>query len=375
MWYLTVAYVLGGILSIIGGAVALYKFEIVKEIFVGGIKKLFNWKDKAQSIEVTINQHLSVGDVKEIVDAVFELNILKLKNEALQTAHNRANWFNNNVLNSNLTPNQLSKFREPGIQNSLFNAQYAFAKSGDEHLGDLLGDLLKKRLDVESRSYDQILYDEAILIVPKLTNFHLDVLALTYLVREVPKYMFADVTEFRTYLTQCFLPLIDNVDPTLSVDEIKDQFGLHLISLGCGERSRANVFAHFLSYFKGYCQEVITNGFSLEEYKNITRGNKGLEELIIPCLLHPDKYQLSSQKALREFRANHKELDKENSLLFELAHKSRFSKDEELLAIIPEIAKIQSALKGILITDLLPLGTLIAKSHINAKIKQRSVTR
>ncbi len=72
----------------------------------------------------------------------------------------------------------LENAENPDFQRALFTVQKEYALTGDDELGDLLVDLLIDRTKQDNRSLLQIVLNESLSVVPKLTNDQLAALSV-----------------------------------------------------------------------------------------------------------------------------------------------------------------------------------------------------
>jgi len=125
----------------------------------------------------TINQYgLSYRDAKDIALDVFRENFISLSEQAKTTAKERAEELVDSFLNEvkEKNPDLLNSVQEPSMQLALYSAQKSYAKTGDKDIADLLVDILVERAEQNERNLKQIVLDESLEVVPKLTNEQLE---------------------------------------------------------------------------------------------------------------------------------------------------------------------------------------------------------
>jgi len=92
-----------------------------------------------QKVEVKIEQSIQTSEFREIARSVFKENFYNLKEVARETAYNRSNEFTEEVIKVlSDNPKNFDTFSEPSMQANLFEAQKAYAKSGERYLKILL---------------------------------------------------------------------------------------------------------------------------------------------------------------------------------------------------------------------------------------------
>ena len=125
-----------------------------------------------QGQNVNIYNGISYSDAKEIFKDLFSSNFLQLKYEAADLAQARAEEITEKFLDklNSKSPESISQFKEPAMQDALFTTQKEFAKSGDQDLGDLLVDILIDRVQTKTRN--RRFQIKSPLMMCNLTNKH-----------------------------------------------------------------------------------------------------------------------------------------------------------------------------------------------------------
>ena len=153
---------------------------------MSGKKTITNRGDRATNVQantVIINNGLSSSEAKEVSKYVFYENIQNYTKEAKKEAEDRFNLFTEKLLKRlKLLEVELAKFKDPEYQMSLFEAQKAAIKKPDSI--DSLVELMTQRTKPINNSTLVVTIEEAIIILPKLTEKQLDILALTLIIRE-----------------------------------------------------------------------------------------------------------------------------------------------------------------------------------------------
>ena len=138
--------------------------------------------DNATQIQIgTLNSGLRYSDVKEICSDILKTEMEKYAFKAYDEAERRFNAFTDNVLQrlEAMDEKLLNRFEEPAVQMSFHQATREYIRSGNEFTGEYLIDLLIERLrEDETTTTLSAVIDESILIVPKLTESTLSLLAL-----------------------------------------------------------------------------------------------------------------------------------------------------------------------------------------------------
>lgn len=138
--------------------------------------------DNSTQIQIgTVNSGLGYSDVKEICTDILRTEMERYASKAFDEAERRFNVFTDNMLQrlSEIDGKLLNRFEEPAVQMSFHEATKSYIRSGDEFTKENLIDLLIERLrGAETSTTLSAVIDEAIQIVPKLTESTLSLLAL-----------------------------------------------------------------------------------------------------------------------------------------------------------------------------------------------------
>ena len=152
-------------------------------------KKVQKGGENSTNIQVeniNISQGITYSDSEahKIACDVYRSNFLKLSKEAAEVAQARAE----KITKKFLMPlhkeyaKGLENAKNPDFQRALFTVQKEYALTGDDELGDLLVDLLIDRTKQDNRSLLQIVLNESLSVVPKLTNDQLAALSVFFLI-------------------------------------------------------------------------------------------------------------------------------------------------------------------------------------------------
>lgn len=114
----------------------------------------------------------SVTEIKELCELFLEKNFPILRQEAIQAAQQQVKDFSA-VLEKTLIKNSadlmIEKFREPDVQAAINDAVQACARKGAKASPDLLSNLIVERISKQSSDYKDIVLNEAIQVIPRLT--------------------------------------------------------------------------------------------------------------------------------------------------------------------------------------------------------------
>jgi len=213
-----------------------------------------------QGNNVTIHNGITYSEAKEIALDVFTKNFLSLSQQAAETAKRRAEELVVGFLTKleQEKAESISHIVDPGVQYALYTAQKEFARTGDKNISNIFVDILVDRISLIERDIKQIVFDESLLILPKLTIPQLDTMTIIFLLKYAPKsgdfdLNFSLAEEFKPFSDnlQCDTSLINHLiysDCTVlstSGPSVETLFLLNfkcLISKGLSEYSRDKLF-------------------------------------------------------------------------------------------------------------------------------------
>ncbi|MBI1185008.1 hypothetical protein GC194_12100 [bacterium] len=240
-----------------------------------------------QGKSIVINQGISYLDAKNIALDVFKSNFLELSAKAADTARHRAEELVDNFLKEvkDRNPKAVGTMEDPGMQHSLFTAQKEYARTGDKDLSDMLVNILVDRASQKERNLKQIVLDESLNVVPKLTASQMDTLTIVFIIKYSRNSDVKDLISFKSYLALY-------IKPFTSILSKEDSLYQHLEFTGCGSISSSSVKIQnvFSKTYKG----LFCRGFPLEQFEiSVTKSEK-FKALITPCLNDPSRYQLAA---------------------------------------------------------------------------------
>lgn len=240
-----------------------------------------------QGQSIVINQGITYQDAKNIAIDVFKSNYLELSVKAADTARQRAEELVDDFLTEvkKRNPNSLNSMEDPGMQYAIFTAQKEYAKTGDKDLSDMLVDILVDRAAQEERNLKQIVLDESLTIVPKLTLSQLDTLTIIFIIKYSKNPQVGSIPLLKKYLE-------DYISPFTSLLSKEQSLYQHLEFAGCGSISIGSlkIEENFLKTYKG----IFCKGFTKEQFETSSITFDKYPALIIPCLKDNTKFQLAA---------------------------------------------------------------------------------
>ena len=256
---------------------------------------------------VNINQGTPYNEVKEIVLDLFKANYLDLSEKAAEIAQKRAEEITEKFLYklNKEYPCGLNQAEDPDFQYSVFTVQKEYARSGDKELGDLLVDILVDRTKQDQRSILQIVLNESLTVVPKLTEVQLSTLSIIFVFRYTQSLYVIDDNSFGKYLDIEILPFASKLSKNNSCYQ-------HLVYTGCGSISIGEIkLETVLSstytgiFYKGFdSDEIIKNAISIGNDPRIF--GKCLNDNSKLQILDEDKQKIMS--LYQQYKMNEQEI-------------------------------------------------------------------
>lgn len=116
---------------------------------------------------------LSVSDVRELCVLFLRDNFPKLQEDARRTAEDRVKEFATQLeakIVNNLSSVVVEKFSDPDVQATINDAVQASARKGAAANPDLLANLILEKVSSDSSEFRDMVFGEAVKIVPRLTR-------------------------------------------------------------------------------------------------------------------------------------------------------------------------------------------------------------
>lgn len=254
----------------------------------------------SQNVTVTNTQNygVSYSDVKEIAMDVFKGNFYQLAKDAADIARDRAEELTDKFLKNleETRPQATQQMKNPDMQYALFIAQREYARTGDRDLLDILVNVLVDRIELEERSLMQIVLNESLEVIPKLTNSQLDILSLVFLLRYTKRTNLRNIEDLKKYI-------LNTVVPFMNVPE-GNSYYQHLEFTGCGSISVLDIKIE--SVYQENYQGLFSKGFTKEEFDRVLKNEVLSKPILLPCLHNKDLFQVSTldDNQLKEFCLN-----------------------------------------------------------------------
>lgn len=237
-----------------------------------------------------IQNGLSYPDVRQIALDVFKSNYLQLSESAAEVARQRATEITDAFLKQleERNPNGLASVETPGMQHAIFSAQKEYARTGDKDIEALLVDILVDRTGAPERSLKQIVLDEALSVIPKLTSEQLDALTVFFLISRTMIDGITSLTFFLRYLDESIAPFIQNLTTNSSCYD-------HLVYTGCGSIAAVGGVWPVGEFFGANYPGLFSHGFNASQWESAFPNNRDLVEwAVIDCRQDPSRQQINA---------------------------------------------------------------------------------
>lgn len=316
----------------------------------------------------TINQYgLSYRDAKEIALDVFRENFISLSEQARNTAKERAEELVDSFLNEvkEKNPDLLNSIQEPSMQLALYSAQKSYARTGDKDIADLLVDILVDRAEHIERNLKQIVLDESLEVIPKITNEQLDILTIVFILKYSANHSVVNLETLKKYLQSSIKPFTENLTKENSAYQ-------HLEYCNCGSVSLlgTRIEAVFLANYKG----LFCKGIEPKEFEESFGNELEFPNLLVSCLHDETKLQVNAvnDDVLKD-QINKNQISEENAqkltifsnsnLMNEIEVKEYLIKQGDFMVRLFDVWE-NSSLKSMTITS---VGIALAQANYKRK--------
>lgn len=174
-----------------------------------------NTGDNSTNIQAgtVIVNGVTYEQARQIALDVFRSNALILAGEAKDIASARAEQITERFLKelAEKNPSALQSASDPDFQHSVFEAQKAFARSGEENLEDILVNLLSNRAAEPNRNLKQVVLNEAITVSSKLTSLQINTITLLFRVSHTVRCGLLTIQNLADLITNEILPFFEGM--------------------------------------------------------------------------------------------------------------------------------------------------------------------
>ncbi len=238
-----------------------------------------------QAGTVNING-ITYEQARQIAIEVYRNNALELAGIAKDTAASRAEQITERFLKelSKKNASAIQSASDPDFQHSVFEAQKAFARSGDQELEDVLVNLLTTRASEPIRNLKQVVLNEAISVTSKLTKAHIDTITLLFRLRHTVRFGLFHLSQVGTLIASEMLPFCNempNSDATYRY--------LAFTGVATVEMTQISFIGLIRNSYPGLCSK----GVDEATRSQLILQDKRLEGFLIKLSGLDDKYHLA----------------------------------------------------------------------------------
>lgn len=323
--------------------------------------------------QITVNQGLSYSEAKDLIVSVVDQKLIEFKDEAVTIFNNRTDEFKKLLSEKikDLPEQEMGKLREPDTQIVLLEATKISGRKQNDELRNLLADLVVSRIKNDNTGKEElknIVYNEAISTVNKLTTNQIKIITICYLARYTSHGGIVSWDTFKNYLNTHLKPFINFKNTDVEFQHI-EYAGCG--SIGIGSWDLVNIYREQYSF-------LFSN---LIERAKI--GDLGLSEEIKAELLQldtaEDKYsvRIKNVEELKKYLEKQKvEEQKTNQLV--LLYKRNIKNSNEVKKKIKEETEVGEALltlweerSGLPHLSLTSVGIAIAASYFEQVVGEK----
>lgn len=249
--------------------------------------------DNSTNVQIAGNVQigLTASEARQIALDVFKANFYEFSEKAAKKALERAEELTDEFVSKFYTqfPNLESKLQEPSVQSSMFNTQKEYAKTGDKDLKEQLLDILLQRINSDERSLKQIVLDEAITILPKLTRDQINILTFIWSAIYYNHRNIVNLASFEDLYNNKLARFFPDNKASYS-------FFTHLQFTGCCTiLPEGSTYKPLVEIFKNRYKALFIKGFLEEEFTTeFKEDTNKLRPLLIKCLRNPLSLQFNS---------------------------------------------------------------------------------
>ncbi|MDN7586948.1 LPO_1073/Vpar_1526 family protein [Burkholderia seminalis] len=241
----------------------------------------------AQAGRDVIVQGITYADARQIAVDVYRANALEMQGLAKQAASERAEHLIDQFLQkmqATGAPN-VSEAANPDFQHTLFEAQKAFARTGDDTTEAVLVDLLVQRATESARNIRQVVLNEAVIAVARLTPQQIDLLSLVFLLRH------CSIPEI-TLRMQIRAPLLTAAQFNTTIPE-GDIVCSYLVYAGVAQHTLVPTTLQMI--LRNAYPGLLSRGFEKPLFDTLIAAEPAVEQMLVPSEFNPELVQVRGQ--------------------------------------------------------------------------------
>ncbi|MFL6388133.1 MAG: LPO_1073/Vpar_1526 family protein [Terriglobales bacterium] len=281
-----------------------------------------------QANSITVNQGLSVVEVRQMALDVFRSNFFELAGEAKDIARHRAEEITEAFLQKLQKEyiKGMAQAQDPDFQYALYTVQKEHARSGDKELASLLVDLLVDRTKHDSRTILQIVLNESLSVAPKLTTDQLAALSIIFLVRYTVHNGVNGHEALWKHFDATISPFAGQITNKAACYQHLEYSGCGTVGLGSVQLSQA-----FREHYAG----LFSKGFDDTQFQGKQLSIPSNHPLFIPCLNDSTRLQPNgmNENVIRQ-QCNRTGVSEDDAAKAVALHTETLMNDDEIKAKI-----------------------------------------
>lgn len=328
----------------------------------------WTWAILQQASWNILNIWVTYAEAEKIALATFKENMPILISQAQSIASQRVEEMTWEIMEK-LQKIDSQEIRDtlatPWMQYAIFTAQKEYAKTWDKDLSEVLQDILVERAKHKDRNILQIVHDESLKVVSKLTTQQFDILSLVFILRNTINYSIVDYISLKNYFEKTVFPFFNSISTEWSTYS-------HLEFASCATRqitksklipSLKNVY--WWVFFKWFTKEnfLDLNIWPIENYNDIIIFDNWNTEL---CRFNEINFEKIEEKISNKYGN-----DIKNAL--KSFYNSYLLNDNEikqkLLGVNPKFIDLLDKWDNLVISSMTLTSVWIAIAHANMKRK------
>ncbi|WP_375320667.1 LPO_1073/Vpar_1526 family protein [Aliivibrio logei] len=247
-----------------------------------------------QGQSIIINQGISYSDARDIALDVYKSNFLQLSHDAAELARSRAEQLTDSFLEKLKEENEtaISEMKQPAMQAALYEAQKQYAKSGDEDLEFMLVDMLVQRASTPERNTKQIVLDEALEVVGKITSEQLNILSLNFALTRLFRGNVNNLEQLVNHINNELLIFVE------ANTEYHQSWFEHLAYTGCVTLMDGSSYKNLPTLMLNQYPALFQNGFDEAEFEQfVGKPMSAFNPLLMRCFHTVNLVQFNEMNA------------------------------------------------------------------------------
>lgn len=240
----------------------------------------------AQAGRDVIIHGVTYTEAKQIALDVYRANALALQGEAVRIASERAEHLVDEFLQKMQQggAQQFQEARNPDFQYAMFEAQKTFARSGDQNVETVLVNLLAARASEPEQNLRQVVLNEAITAMARLTSAQIELVTLIFVLRHTKNTNINRLDDLRAHVAR--------LEPLAACIPNGDAVYSYLVYSGIATEQVGSI--SLPGIFRSEYPGVFAKGYGEDVFAKILEREPSAQQIVIPCLNDPAKKQVSA---------------------------------------------------------------------------------